>query len=300
MNKFTVNVCPVCEGKEFGHVRTCTDFFVSGEQYELCRCRQCGFVFTQDFPVAAEIGSYYASSEYISHSDTKKGWVNFLYHQVRKYMLVQKARLVCRESRLRQGRLLDIGTGTGYFPATMLSRGWKVEAVEKDPDAREFAWNAFSMEVREEEALQQFAPASFDVITMWHVLEHIEPLNEWLSRLFELLDEKGTLIIAVPNSASYDAEKYGAYWAAYDVPRHLWHFTPATMQALGARHGFILSARYPMPFDAFYVSMLSEKYKGSRFPLAKGIVTGISAWISTWSRKDRSSSMIYVFRKKQG
>ncbi|MCC8186220.1 MAG: class I SAM-dependent methyltransferase [Bacteroides sp.] len=300
MNKFTVNVCPVCEGKEFGHVSACTDFFVSGDPYELCSCQRCGFVFTQDFPVAAEIGRYYASAEYVSHSDTRKGLINFLYHQVRKYMLVQKARLVCRTSHLRHGRLLDVGTGTGYFPATMISRGWKVEAIEKDPDARRFAFQAFGMKVREEEALWQWDPGSFDVITLWHVLEHIEPLNAWMSRLAELLADEGVLIIAVPNRSSYDAERYGTYWAAYDVPRHLWHFTPATIQALGARHGLTLAARYPMPFDAFYVSMLSEKYKGSRFPLWKGVLTGLAAWRSTWSRKDRSSSLIYIFRKKQG
>lgn len=304
MNKFTVNVCPVCEGKEFGHVSTCTDFFVSGEQYQLCSCQRCGFVFTQDFPVAEEIGRYYASTEYVSHSDTRKGLVNFLYHQVRKYMLVRKARLVCRASHLYHGRLLDVGTGTGYFPATMISRGWQAEAIEKDPGAREFASQAFGIQVREEEALWKFDPASFDVITLWHVLEHIEPLNEWMGRLAELLADEGVLIIAVPNMSSYDADRYGTYWAAYDVPRHLWHFTPVSIQALGARHGLTLAARYPMPFDAFYVSMLSEKYKGSRFPLWKGIRTGLSAWRSTWRstwrRKDRSSSMIYIFRKKQG
>ena len=138
-------------------------------------------------------------------------------------------------------------------------RGWQVEAVEKNAQARAFAKEHFGLDVKPDTALQDFAPGSFDVITLWHVMEHLEHLNETWDTLNSLLTEKGVLIIAVPNCSSYDAKKYGAHWAAYDVPRHLWHFTPGTIQRLGAKHEFILAARHPMPFDAFYVSMLSEK-----------------------------------------
>ena len=149
-----------------------------------------------------------------------------------------------------------------------------MEAVEKNAQARAFAKEHFGLDVKPDTALQDFAPGSFDVITLWHVMEHLEHLNETWDTLNSLLTEKGVLIIAVPNCSSYDAKKYGAHWAAYDVPRHLWHFTPGTIQRLGAKHEFILAARHPMPFDAFYVSMLSEKYMGHSMSFFRGILSG--------------------------
>ena len=225
--------------------------------------------------------------------------MNTIYHYVRSYMLGRKARLVAKEAHRKTGRLLDIGTGTGYFADTMVRRGWKVEAVEKNPQAREFAKEHFGLEVKPESALQEFAPGSFDVITLWHVMEHLEHLGEVWQQFHEMLTEKGLLIVAVPNCSSYDAQRYGEYWAAYDVPRHLWHFTPGTIQQLASRHGFIMAARHPMPFDAFYVSMLSEKHRGSSCSFLKGMYVGTLAWFSALGRKERSSSMIYVFRKKR-
>ena len=181
----------------------------------------------------------------------------------------------------------------------MDGRGWTVEAVEKNESARQFAKEHFNLDVKPEEALQEFAPGSFDVITLWHVMEHLEHLNETWELLNKLLTEKGMLIVAVPNCSSYDAEHYGEYWAAYDVPRHLWHFTPDTIQKLGSRHGFIMAARYPMPFDAYYVSMLSEKHLGNPNSFVRGICTGARAGLSAWGKKENSSSMIYIFRKKK-
>ena len=155
------------------------------------------------------------------------------------------------------------------------------------------------MDVKSEEALLDFPDASFDVITLWHVMEHLQNLQNTWERLSDLLSERGILVVAVPNCDSYDAKKYGEHWAAYDVPRHLWHFTPATMQQWGAKNGFILAARHPMPFDAFYVSMLSEKNKGNSMPFVRGLLTGTMAWFSSLAKKERSSSMIYIFRKKR-
>lgn len=299
MNKLTINACPLCGGTHLKRVMTCTDFYASGEQFDVLSCEDCGFTFTQGVPVEAEIGRYYETPDYISHSDTKKGAMNALYHQVRKYMLGKKARLIVKESYRKSGRLLDIGTGTGYFAATMAQRGWKVEAIEKNEQARLFAKEHFGLEVKSEAALQEFQAGSFDVITLWHVMEHLEHLDRTWERLYELLSDRGILIVAVPNCSSYDAEKYGEYWAAYDVPRHLWHFTPVTIQQFASKHGFIMAARHPMPFDAFYVSILSEKHRKSSLPFMKGMCTGTLAWFSALGRKERSSSMIYVFRKKR-
>ncbi|MDE6347471.1 MAG: class I SAM-dependent methyltransferase [Bacteroides sp.] len=298
MNKLTIKACPLCGGTHLERALTCIDHYASGEVFHLCRCHDCGFLFTQDFPVEAEIGRYYETPDYISHSDTRKGAMNSVYHWVRNYMLGRKARLVMHEAYRKEGRLLDLGTGTGYFPDAMRRRGWQVEAVEKSAQARAFAREHFGLEVKPHTALGDLAPGSFDVITLWHVMEHLEPLNRTWETLHSLLTAKGVLIVAVPNCSSYDARKYGAYWAAYDVPRHLWHFTPATMQQFGAKHGFILKAYYPMPFDAFYVSMLTEKQVGHSFPFFRGMLTGTLAWFSSLAKKERSSSMIYVFRKR--
>ena len=298
MEKLSINACPVCGCTHLKRVMTCTDFYASGEQFELCSCEDCGFTFTQGVPVEAEIGKYYETPDYISHTDTRKGAMNTIYHYVRSYMLGRKARLVAREAHRKRGRLLDIGTGTGYFADAMVGRGWKVEAVEKSPQARSFAKEHFELDVDTEDALAGYADHSFDAITLWHVMEHLEHLNETWEKLFKLLKERGVLIVAVPNPSSYDAEKYKEWWAAYDVPRHLWHFTPSVMQQFGVKHGFKLAEQHPMPFDAFYVSMLTERYKGSRLSFLKGMWTGLLAWFSSLAKKERSSSMIYVFRKK--
>lgn len=298
MDILNINTCPLCGGKHLEHAITCTDHYASGEQFGLYRCQNCGFIFTQGAPVEAEIGWYYETPDYISHSDTNKGMMNRVYHQVRKYMLLRKAKLVRRTSGLSEGALLDIGTGTGYFSNAMKEQGWQVKAIEKNAGARAFAKEHFDLQVDAEDALAGYADASFDVITLWHVMEHLEHLNETWERLSALLNDRGVLIVAVPNASSYDAKKYKEWWAAYDVPRHLWHFTPSTMQQFGAKHGFKLAEQHPMPFDAFYVSMLTEKYKGSRVAFLKGMWTGLLAWFSSLTTEERSSSMIYVFRKK--
>ena len=299
MDKLTIKACPLCSGVHLKYVMICTDFYASGEPFELFSCEDCHFTFTQGFPAGAAMDRYYESSEYIPHSDIGKGIMNNVYHRVRKYMLGRKARLVMKETRCSSGKLLDIGAGTGYFPSAMAEKGWEVEAIEKSARARAFAKEKFDLDVKPEEALSALERGTFDVITLWHVMEHLEKLNETWDRLYELLTDKGILIIAVPNRASYDAEKYGANWAAYDVPRHLWHFTPGTIQQFGSKHGFIMAERYPMPFDAFYVSMLSEKNMKKPFSFLRGMYTGLLAWFTTLARKERSSSMIYVFRKKR-
>ncbi len=293
-----IDTCPLCGGQQLEHAMNCTDQYASGEKFEVVRCVHCGFLMTQGVPSEKEIGRYYETPEYISHTDTRKGCMNRVYHWVRRYMLSRKASLVKHASKRKTGRLLDYGTGTGYFPQTMVQQGWEVQAIEKSEQARAFAQKEFGLKVDSEEALQKYQEASFDVITLWHVMEHLEHLNEMWQTFSRLLKEKGVLILAVPNPASTDAKKYKEAWAAYDVPRHLWHFTPSVMQQFGVKHGFVLEELHPMPFDAFYVSMLTEKYKGNRFSFLKGMWTGLWAWVSTWTKKERSSSMIYVFRKR--
>ena len=298
MDRLKIDTCPLCGGQQLEHALTCTDHYASGETFEVVRCVHCGFLMTQNAPVEAEIGRYYETPDYISHTDTQKGLMNRVYHGVRRWMLSRKAVLVKRVSKMSKGRLLDYGTGTGYFADAMTRKGWQVQAIEKSPQARAFALQRFGLNVDAETALPAYSDASFDVVTLWHVMEHLEHLNEMWQTLHRILKDRGVLVVAVPNPDSYDARKYGEWWAAYDVPRHLWHFTPSAMQQFGSKHGFVLEERRPMPFDAFYVSMLTEKYKGSALPFVKGFWTGLCAWFSALGKKERSSSMIYVFRKK--
>jgi 2-polyprenyl-3-methyl-5-hydroxy-6-metoxy-1,4-benzoquinol methylase len=289
----------------------CVDDYATGEEFSLWRCADCGFLLTQGAPVEAEIGRYYETPDYISHSDTHRGLMNRVYHWVRHFMLARKAALVEQAVSAAQApataaprsgarRALDIGTGTGYFPHTLRERGWEVTAIEKNASARQFARDHFQLEVKPDEALwsDDLQAKSFDAITLWHVMEHLEHLNEVWERLSALLKDDGALIVAVPNPTSYDARRYGPRWAAYDAPRHLWHFAPRVMAQLAAKHGFELTATRPMPFDAFYVSMLTEKYLGRKAYFWRGMWTGLKAWVSALGDKEKSSSLIYVFRKK--
>ena len=298
MDILNIHICPLCGGQQLEHALTCTDHYASGEQFEVIRCVHCGLLMTQGVPVEAEIGKYYETPDYISHSDTQQGLMNRVYHWVRQYMLSRKAALVKRTSGLSEGSLLDYGTGTGYFANAMLCQGWKVKAIEKSPQARAFAKKQFGLNVEAEHSLKDYPSMSLDVVTLWHVMEHLEHLNEMWETLHRILKDKGVLIVAVPNPESYDARKYKEWWAAYDVPRHLWHFSPSVMQRFGDKHGFVLEKEHPMPFDAFYVSMLTEKYKSNELSFVKGLWTGTLAWFSALGNKERSSSLIYVFRKK--
>lgn len=212
-------------------------------------------------------------------------------------MLNRKAGLITRESGKNSGKLLDIGTGTGYFSSAMKSRGWEVEAIEKNAQARQFASRQFGINAQDESALPDFPGQSFDVITLWHVMEHLEKLNETWEQIHRLLKDDGIVVIAVPNCGSRDAYIYKEKWAAYDVPRHLWHFTPDTMKKLGEKHHFTHNGIYPMPFDGFYVSMLSEKYQKSAVPFLRGMANGLAAWFSAQGKPELSSSVIYIFKK---
>ena len=298
MDILKINTCPLCGGQQLELALTCTDHYASDETFEVVRCAHCGFLMTQNAPAEAEIGRYYETPDYISHSNTRKGLMNCVYHFVRRFMLARKAAMVMQASKLKKGTLLDYGTGTGFFADAMKRRRWTVRAIEKNPSAREFAKKRFGLEVKPEDALKDIPDGELDVVTLWHVMEHLEDLNGMWRTFNRILKKRGVLMVAVPNPDSYDARKYGEWWAAYDVPRHLWHFSPLVMQRFGNHHGFILEKRYPMPMDAFYVSMLTEKYKGSKMSFIKGLWTGACAWIHSLGNKERSSSMIYVFRKK--
>lgn len=225
--------------------------------------------------------------------------MNHIYHRVRNHMLKQKAKLVEQHCGKKSGNLLDVGAGTGYFASTMQQRGWQVDAIEKSADARTAGNTHFGLQMMPDEALFTQPVATYDAITLWHVLEHIEPLEQTCEQLKQLLKPDGVLVVALPNCSSYDAQHYGKEWAAYDVPRHLWHFTPATLATLASKVGLTLVATKPMPFDAFYVAMLSEKNRGKNCPFLRGCLLGTRAWIAALGNRERSSSVIYILKKEK-
>ncbi|MBO7240184.1 MAG: class I SAM-dependent methyltransferase [Bacteroidaceae bacterium] len=299
MTIISYDKCPLCKSNAIKKRFTCIDKFATGEEFDIYECDNCGLAFTQNIPDEKEIGRYYESPSYISHSNTNKGFVNTVYHLVRMIMLRNKARLVERLTILKNGNILDYGAGTGYFARTMANRGWNVIAIEKSEKARELSLKEFGFKMQDTDALTDIKDKELDVVTMWHVMEHIQDPDKMWNELHRILDDTGIAIIAVPNSISYDAQRYKEHWAAYDVPRHLWHFTPSSIMRWGEKHGFLLEKQLTMPFDGFYISMLSEQNRGSRLHTIRGFWNGFKGWVAQSKRRSASSSIIYVFRKKR-
>ena len=297
MAKFNVHQCPVCDHNIFSAYLSCKDFLVSGETYHIKTCNNCGFAITGNIDDEESIGYYYQSENYISHSNYSYGIVNTFYYSFRNYILVQKRRLIEKTLQIKKGSILDIGSGTGFFLNEMLKNGWEVTGTEKSADARDFALKNFNLNLLKTEELFNLKNNSFDVITLWHSLEHIHQLIENMEAFGRLLKNNGRLIIAVPNHSSFDAKYYEEYWAAWDAPRHIWHFTPGQMKIFGGKSGFKLIKIKTMPFDAFYVSLLSEKYKKSKFGIWKGFQIGTKSWMKSLFNAEKCSSVIYIFAK---
>ena len=290
-----VKNCPVCGSDKFAPFLSGKDYFLSGEKFEISKCSSCGFRFTNPRPEAAELGRYYESTDYISHSDTRKGIFASVYQIVRKYTLSRKLVMISKFQ--KTGEILDIGCATGQFLKYMSDHGWNATGIEPDEKTRARAISEYGLRVFPEEKLNVFNPASFDVITMWHVLEHVSDLNGRMAQLENLLKPDGTLIIAVPNCEAPDAKKYGEFWAGYDLPRHLYHFTKSDIKLLVEKFGFTIVNILPMKFDAFYVSLLSEKYKYGKMRWLPAIWNGF--WSNLKSGQNKChSSLIYVIKMK--
>ena len=289
--------CPICKSELIQEQLTAKDYTVSQNIFSIWQCNACTVRFTQDVPEQDAIGAYYASDNYISHSDTKKGIINSLYHLVRKRTLGAKRRLVINETGILKGQILDIGCGTGAFLYTMKEANWNINGLEPDAVARNKAAELYNIHPQESNKLFELPAASFNAITLWHVLEHVHELHAYIKQITALLTPNGKLFIAVPNYTSKDAAIYAAHWAAYDVPRHLYHFSPQSMETLLNIHGLKLTAVKPMWFDSFYVSMLSEQYKNDRGNIIKAVINGLLSNIKAWTDVRKCSSVIYVISK---
>ena len=289
--------CPVCKSGNIFFKLKAKDETVSKQYFEIWQCTNCSLRFTQNAPDEQQISDFYKSPEYISHSNTAKNLTDKLYYTVRSVTLNLKRKLVEKVSSKTSGNLLDIGAGTGAFASTMKKKGWNVTALEPDETARGNANKDFNIELQPTNSLFSLQPNLYDVITLWHVLEHVHELHTYLNTFYSLLTQNGTLIIAVPNYTSFDAETYGETWAAYDVPRHLYHFSPESMQVLLIKHNFKPADKKPMWFDSFYVSLLSEKYKNGKSAFFKAFKTGMVSNIKAVGKPENCSSVIYIAKK---
>lgn len=304
--QLTYASCPMCDTTSIESHMEVKDFSISKETFPIWKCKSCDFHFTQNPPTEATCAPYYESDVYISHSDTKNNMRDRLYHIARDYMLERKWKIIQKHSSTSaKGKLLDVGAGTGYFLNHIQSKSWDVQGIEVSDKARAFCKAHFGITSAPPEQLFQLEE-KYDVITLWHVLEHLYDFHKYVAQFRSLLKEDGLLIIAVPNHSSGDAQKYREHWAAYDVPRHLWHFQPSDFDYLTKKHGLQLVQKHAMPLDAFYVSMLSEQYRrslssgasgGEGTAMIGGGLSGLLSNLKSIGNADKSSSVIYVMKK---
>lgn len=284
--------CPICNKQEVKHFLSAIDHNVSGDEFEISKCSACGFVFTNPIPTIETIGDYYKSENYISHSGTKKGVINTIYHLVRKHQISKKENLL--SSLVSEKSILDIGCGTGEFLSYCKQKGWIVSGTEPEEEARKL--NTENSSVYESIYSKNIKENSFSIITMWHVLEHVYNLQEDILKIKKLIKSKGFLVVAVPNHESYDGEHYKENWAAYDLPIHLYHFRQSDIKKLFSSLGFTLKQVKPLIFDSYYISLLSEQKKGGNpiKALLNGFISNQKA-----KRSNNYSSLIYVLQKNE-
>jgi 2-polyprenyl-3-methyl-5-hydroxy-6-metoxy-1,4-benzoquinol methylase len=266
------------------------DYSVSKEIFELHHNPEYDILITFPKPSLEKLPSYYESEDYISHTDGKRSLFERAYHLIKGIALKNKLKLINSQS--QKGRILDIGAGTGDFLVVAKNDGWDTIGIEPSEKAKGIAINK---SVKFADSLSVLENNSFDVITMWHVLEHVPNLDEYIVELKRLLKPTGTIIIAVPNFKSFDAEYYGKFWAAYDVPRHIWHFSKTAIEKLFSEKEMKLVEVLPMKFDSFYVSLLSEKYKTGKMNFIKAFFVGLKSNLNGNKTKEYSSH-IYIIK----
>jgi len=291
--------CPLCESEQFENKIICNDYLVSNESFVIVTCTSCSFEFTNPRPKKEFLGDFYQSESYISHSNKVTSLADVVYRIARFFALRGKLKLI--KKYYQKGHVLDYGCGTGAFLRTCKNDGWQITGVELDQKTRVTAQDNLALPIFEGiEHIEK--ERSFDIITLWHVLEHVLDINLVIDQLKKRLAKKGKLFVAVPNIASYDPKLYKAQWAAYDLPRHLYHFDQTTIKKMMKKHQLKLVDTIPLHLDAYYVSLLSEQHlissgvkKGNKY--INAIVNGYKS--NTYAKKHNNnySSLIYVFEK---
>ena len=292
-----LNKCPVCKSADLSSYIQVIDHSVSKEKFNIDQCLNCGLRFTNPRPDKDEIVKYYESEDYISHSDTNKGFINFLYQQAKHITLNQKLNLVVERNSKKAIELLDYGCGTGDFLLAAKYTGQiSATGIEPSETARTRALNK-GIKVYTYDEFFSLEPSTYDVITLWHVLEHIHELEKVFTHFLKILKSKGKLIIAIPNSDATDAFIYDEHWAAFDVPRHLYHFNTKSFEYLVNLFPLKIVEKKTMPFDPFYISLLSEKYKTQSSNFLSAFYNGLTGFISGYKDIDKSSSIIFILQR---
>ena len=290
------NKCPWCGSDKAQINLWLKDEFLSKEDFHICECLNCGLLYTMPRPSKDKIGDYYKSEEYYSHQENKKGFIPKIYESVKKVNLKHKYKLSTEG--IETGNMMDIGCGVGDFIHTAEEKGWQCVGVEPSDDAKTIAKTRVKADIIRSEELENLPDGSFDLITMWHVLEHVDELKWQITQLQRLIKSNGRIIIAVPNYKSYDGQYYKEHWAAYDVPRHLNHFNKQTITKIFKASGLELKKTDKLIWDAYYISYMSEQYKHHKFPLIKGAYRGLVSNCKA-RRSGEWSSRVYIFEKKQ-
>lgn len=288
--------CPLCKSGHFNNYLVVKDHSVSQESFTLCKCKNCSFVFTNPRPDQKNIGKYYESEDYVSHSDKANNLVNILYKLVRTYTLGEKVSWINKYVK-NKGRLLDYGCGTGHFLQRANKNGWETIGVEPNKHAAEIA--AKNKDLKIYGSIDQLNQENkFDAISLFHVLEHVHDLTSTMNTLLEKLKKRGTLFLAVPNNNSLDAKNYKEKWAALDVPRHLYHFNQDTMSRLAEEFDLRIVDAVPMKFDSYYVSILSDKMVQNGNNIIKSLINGYKSNKYAKINNNNYSSLVFILRKK--
>jgi len=288
--------CPICLHNDFTNFIICKDHLVTEESFAIVQCNNCGLKFTNPRPTLENIAKYYDSEEYDSHKKKSSGLVDIVYNVARSYSLKKKIALI-NSLQPEKGKILDIGCGTGHFLGYCENNDWETVGVEFNDKAKSIASELINGTIYS--CLDEIeSKKEFQVITLWHVLEHLHDLHGTLKKIRKLLMKNGSLIIAVPNSDSWDCNYYKSIWAGYDVPRHLYHFNKLTINILAKEYKYKVQHIVPMKLDAFYVSLLSEKYAHGKNRFFKAFNSGLKS--NRWAKKnqDNYSSLIYILTKK--
>ncbi len=287
----TATSCPVCDSKNIFKKSDVKDYFLTQENFSLWKCKDCNLVFTNPRPDDEESGRYYESPDYLSHNTGGNGLMGKLYRFLREKNIKRKYNII--NKLIPTGTILDIGCGTGELLNYFQKNNWHCQGIEPNVKARNFAKMQYDLKVKEESFINFFTPESFDIISMWHVLEHVPDVNHRMQETKHLLKKEGYLIIALPNPTSWDAKFYKDYWAGLDVPRHLYHFSPDAFKRLVNKHNLRIVNRLPLQLDAFYVSLLSERYKRNNFATANAFFNGLLSNIKALNNGNYSS-IIYI------
>ena len=285
--------CPYCNSDDTYLYIKLRDEFLTKEEFEIHKCKYCDLLFTTPRPTPDEISKYYDSKEYISHNDQQKGIVPWIYNKVKKTNIRYKYKVATKD--LKKPRILDFGCGIGDFLHYTQRKGCEIAGCDVNENARKIASEKLNIPIVTPEEMFENNTEPFDVITMWHVLEHIDDMKNIAQKLHTLIKPHGRLVVAAPNYKSYDAQYYKHLWAAYDVPRHLNHFCKQSIESV-LYDFFQYDKKLPMKWDAYYISMLSEKYAGNKNAFINGLLTG---WKSNRNAKKTGfySSLIYIFHE---